>query len=146
MRSVITSFIYSSGHIGAVIASYSFCSKLIEKRYFFYSLSLFRYYSSTLQLLQFLRLKKNVQFFLDQNSINSRLRLALQRYSDNATVSYNLRISHNALAQWRKVIASKIYRFQLIGALLHHKVIALSKFEPLSPLHFQAALPTSENI
>jgi hypothetical protein len=36
---------------------------------------------------------------------------------------------HNALAQWRKVIASS-----LLEKLTHPKVIAVSKFEPLSLL------------
>jgi hypothetical protein len=44
LRSIITSNIYCSGHIGAIIASYSYCSKLIDQRYCFYLLSLFRYY------------------------------------------------------------------------------------------------------
>jgi hypothetical protein len=55
IRSVIASIVYFSGHKGAVIASYSYCSKLIENRYYFYSLSLFRYCLSAFQLFQFLR-------------------------------------------------------------------------------------------
>jgi hypothetical protein len=44
LRSIITSNIYCSGHIGAIIASYSCCSKLIDQRYCFYLLLLFHYY------------------------------------------------------------------------------------------------------
>ncbi len=44
MRSVITSIIYRTGHIGAVIAFYSYCYKLTNQRYRFYSLALFCYY------------------------------------------------------------------------------------------------------
>ncbi len=40
-RSVIASIIYRSG---AIIAAYSYCSKLIDQRYCFYLLSLFHYY------------------------------------------------------------------------------------------------------
>jgi hypothetical protein len=42
LGSVIASIIYRSRHIGAVIASYGYCSKLIDQRYCFYSLSFFR--------------------------------------------------------------------------------------------------------
>jgi hypothetical protein len=41
---VIASDIHCSGHIGAIIVSYSYCYKLMDQRYCFYSLSLFRYY------------------------------------------------------------------------------------------------------
>jgi hypothetical protein len=54
LKSLITYIIYLSVHIGAVIASYSYCSKLIGQRYCFYLLSLFYYYylfiSSTLEI------------------------------------------------------------------------------------------------
>ncbi len=43
-KSVIASLIYRSWHIGAVIASYSYCYMLIDQRYCFYSLLLFCYY------------------------------------------------------------------------------------------------------
>jgi hypothetical protein len=40
LRSVIASIIYRFGHFYAIIASYSYCSKLRGQRYCFYSLSL----------------------------------------------------------------------------------------------------------
>ncbi len=51
----------------------------------------------------------------------------LQHYSDNAALHFAL--SHNALAQRRKIIASSS-----LELLLHPKVIGLSKFELLSLL------------
>jgi hypothetical protein len=45
-RSVIGFIIHSSGQIGAAIASNSYCLKLIDQRYCFYSSSLFRYASA----------------------------------------------------------------------------------------------------
>jgi hypothetical protein len=55
LRSVIASIIYHSRHIGAVIASYNYFSKLIYQLYCFYSLSLFCCYLSAFQHLQILR-------------------------------------------------------------------------------------------
>ncbi len=46
LRSVIAAIIYRFGHIGAVIASYSYCSKLIYQHYCFCSLLLSCYYLS----------------------------------------------------------------------------------------------------
>jgi hypothetical protein len=40
LRSMIASIIYRSGHIGAVIPSYSYCYKFIDQLYCFYSFSL----------------------------------------------------------------------------------------------------------
>jgi hypothetical protein len=57
LSTVTVSIIYRFGHTGAVIASYSYCSKLIDQRYCSYSFSLFRYKVSVFQLLQFLRLQ-----------------------------------------------------------------------------------------
>jgi hypothetical protein len=51
----------------------------------------------------------------------------LQRNSYNAMLQFAF--SHNALAQWRKVIASS-----LLEKFSYPKVIAVSKFEPLSLL------------
>jgi hypothetical protein len=51
----------------------------------------------------------------------------LQRYSDNVTLLVHFALPHNALARWRKVIASS--SFELLS---HLKVIALLKFEPLT--------------
>jgi hypothetical protein len=44
LGSAIASLIYRSGHIGAVIGSHSYFSKLINQRFCFNSLSLFHYY------------------------------------------------------------------------------------------------------
>jgi hypothetical protein len=44
LRSIITFIIYHSGHTGAVIASYIYFPRLIDQRYSFYALSLFRCY------------------------------------------------------------------------------------------------------
>jgi hypothetical protein len=63
--------------------------------------------------------------------IKSRRRRAFQRNSYNVT--FHVALSHTALAQWRKVIASSS-----LEPLSHPKVIALSKFEPLSLLTFIA--------
>jgi hypothetical protein len=50
---MIASITYCSGQIGAAIASDSYCSKLLDQRYCYYSLlSLFCYYLSAFQLLQ----------------------------------------------------------------------------------------------
>jgi hypothetical protein len=43
MPTYIASIMYHTGQIGAVIASYSLCSKLIDQRYHSNSVSLFRY-------------------------------------------------------------------------------------------------------
>ncbi len=44
LRNFIASVIYHPGHIGAIIVSYSYCSKLIDQCYCFCSLLLFCYY------------------------------------------------------------------------------------------------------
>ncbi len=51
-----------------------------------------------------------------KNSVKSSQCLALKHYSDNAMLHFEL--SHNALAQWRKVITSS-----LLEPLLHHCII-----------------------
>ncbi len=109
MRSVIASDVYRSGHIGAVIASYSYCYNLIDQSYYFYSLSLFRYYvpayllfTSPIPLSK--ELEGDLNFFLadfapntctlkTKYSIESRQRLALKRYSGNLCYILRYRIT-----------------------------------------------------
>jgi hypothetical protein len=78
LRTVITGIIYSYGLIGNTIASFGYCSKHIDQRYCFYSLSLVSFYLSAFQSLHFLRQKMfNIYFFqVLQNSIKNRRRLA----------------------------------------------------------------------
>jgi hypothetical protein len=99
LRSVIASIIYHSGHISAVIASYSYCSKLILSTLLllFFIAYLFIYYLSACQLIQFLRFNIKTNIFILKN-------MSTKTLSDNTKLQFAL--SHNALAQWRKV-----YRF-----------------------------------
>jgi hypothetical protein len=53
LRSAIASLIYHSGHIGTMIASHSYFSKLIDQRYCFNSLSLFHYYVPAFHFFKF---------------------------------------------------------------------------------------------
>jgi hypothetical protein len=99
LRSVIASFTYRSGHMGAVVASYSYCSKLIDQRYRFYSLSLLFIIAFPLLCTCFSLIP--VSKFFPQNSLfihvtcalktrfsrKSHLHLAL-RYSDNVTLHF----------------------------------------------------------
>jgi hypothetical protein len=65
-------------------------------------------------------------------SIKSRRDLALQHYSDNVALHFAL--SQNALAQRKKVIASKKFASSSLEQLSHPKVIGLSKLALLSLL------------
>jgi hypothetical protein len=67
LSSVIASIIYCSGHIGAVIASYSYRYKLINQRYCFYSLSLL---TSSIPLSE--ELERDLIFFLTEFALNIR--------------------------------------------------------------------------
>jgi hypothetical protein len=62
LKSVIASIIYRSGHTDAKIAFYSYCSKLIDQHYCFFSLSPFR--SLLFNLSESLDFKKqDIQYF-----------------------------------------------------------------------------------
>jgi hypothetical protein len=54
----------------------------------------------------------------NRHELRKNAQIALQRNSDNLTLHFAL--SHNALARWRKVVASSS-----LEPLLHLKVIAL---------------------
>jgi hypothetical protein len=54
----------------------------------------------------------------------------VQRYSHNATLQFAL--SHNALAQWKKLSLLKVIISSSFDLLSHPEVIALSKFEQIS--------------
>jgi hypothetical protein len=65
LSSVIASMIYRSGHIGAVIASYSYRYKLINQCYCFYSLSLL---TSPIPLSE--ELEGDLNFFFTEFAVN----------------------------------------------------------------------------
>ncbi len=72
LRSVIASIIYQSGHISAVIASCSYCSKLILSTLLllFFIAYLFIYYLSACQLIQFLRFNIKNQYIHFKKYVN----------------------------------------------------------------------------
>ncbi len=131
LRSAFASLIYHSGHIGAMIASHSYFSKLIDQRYCFNSLSLFHYYVPAFHFFKFFEERTRgiskiflqnpwgyPNFFLQNSlfilfictlktrfSIKNCWHLALQSNSDNVTL--HIALLHNALEWWRKVITSK---------------------------------------
>ncbi len=124
-RRVIASIIYCSGHIGSVIASYGYYSKLIDQRYYLYSLSLLHYFFICFHLLQFLRFRffsQNMLLIQVTDTLKKRCSIfkyfrrtsklvGNKRYNVIAiTLSYNLRYLI-ILAQWEYIIASKNYRF-----------------------------------
>jgi hypothetical protein len=107
LRSIVANiFLNRSGYIGAVTASFSYSSKLIDQHYCFYSLPLHHYKLSAFPLLQFHWLKKDIKSFYFKYfwTASKVARPGFQRFSENVTLQ--IALYDNALTQWRKVIAS----------------------------------------
>ncbi len=150
VRNAIATIIYRSGHIVAILASYSYCSKLIDQRYCFHSLLLFRYFLSafnfsypqilfvsqnTLLVQVKGTLKQDILFFisstLELHQKSSALSdTTLQQKSYVYNFRYRITLQHGE----EKLSLLKVTASSSLEPLSQPKFITLSKSEPISLL------------